>query len=137
MANVQEIQGKLLEGLRAEQLADGSWMGELKSGMLNFYYAAALALDGGPPDSACIQDICDFFESCAENGNGLGIHPGEPATPMSSYQGALLFGWARPQSPALASARSLLDRKGMHPPSIPLFMVSRWIFDPAARAEVL
>lgn len=137
MEIVQKMSSSLIEHLRTEQRLDGSWVGEMRSGMLSFYYAAALALDKEPPDSPVIQDLCDFIESCAVADGGLAIYPGEPADVMSSTLGSLLLNWARPTSPALVQCRIFLRNQPSQLESIPLLLLSRWVFEPESRAQIL
>jgi hypothetical protein len=133
MVSTDRILGRLVDRLRRDQQDDGAWVGELSSGMLAFYYASSLILDGEPAGSEVIQDLCDFAESCATNDGAVGIYPGMPADAMSSLHASLLLGLARPHSPVLARLRERDER----PPSIPLTLVSRWIFEPSARASIL
>ena len=57
---------------RHTQDAQGRWLGAERSMHAVYNYAVGLALDHEPADSPVIQDLCDFVESCATPGGGLG-----------------------------------------------------------------
>lgn len=128
---------KLLQFLRSSQDREGAFTGSLRSGMLNFYYAASLVLDGEPPTSPIIQDLCDFVESCETKDGGVSIYPGEPTDGMNSFQASLLLGWARPHSNVGRQAREYLRRTEQKPPPIPLIHVSRYVFAPEKSAALV
>src|SRR5262245_50621319 len=96
--------------LRHNQDDQGRWLGMHRSTYGVFYYAAALALDNEQPDSAVIQDLCDFVEQCATEDGGIGDYPGEPASPFQTSLFVPFLSWARPSSRALGPAREYLLR---------------------------
>jgi squalene-hopene/tetraprenyl-beta-curcumene cyclase len=126
---------KAVEWLRRTQHADGWWAGALRSNN-TLWYAAALALDGEEPRSPVIQDICDYVESCAANDGGIGAYPGEPPDGFETAIALPLLQWARPHSPVLKISRRYLVKtwRRIQDPSVCLM---RWIFEPAARREVI
>jgi hypothetical protein len=136
MLDLTEAMGKLTDRLRREQDAEGSWMGELASGMNNFYYATSLALSGEPPTHPAIADVCDLIESWATPEGGVPIYAGEPPDSLRTFEGSLLLGWARPRSPVIARARKWLE-KADPVGSFPLLNVSRWVLDRSARGSIL
>ena len=137
MIDVTTALGKLTERLRREQDPEGSWMGELLSGMNSFYYATSLALAGEAPTCEAVADICDCIEEWATADGGVPLYPGEPPDAMRTNEAALLLGWARPRSPALPRARAWLARSNEPVGSFPLLNVSRYALEPASRPSIL
>ena len=121
--------------LRAKQDAQGRWMGRAR-GIDTAFYAIGLALDGEASDSEVVQDLCDYFESCATAEGGLGDYPGEPANGFQTCFVLPILKWGRKDSKVIAAAERYLKRtfQAYHDPRIAL---SVWACQPEERERIV
>lgn len=134
-AEVQHSIDRAIGWLRATQDDQGRWLG-INRGIDTTFYAIGLALDGESPDSPVVQDLCDYFESCATDEGGFGDYVGEPANAFGTCLVLPILKWARPNSDKITAAIAYLKRNGQIY-NDPTILLSRWACQPELRPQVV
>jgi hypothetical protein len=125
---------KCVDWLTVTQNEQGAWTGALRS-TYSIWYAAGLALDGEPWNSAGIGDICQYVESCVCEDGGSSPYPGEPSTGFDTAMAIPLLTWARRDPGIIRKSREYLKKHGENFAD-PIILFMRWVFEPECRKRI-